>query len=91
MLTKTEVIEVFKTRRNIAESLGITRQAINEWPEVLSEPLSLRIIDAAIDCALTVPDTWVNGTWTQHASDYLNRLVQVYGIRAVNQMIHQAQ
>jgi len=47
-MTKHDAISLFKSRRELAKTLGISRAAISQWPEVLSQRLTDEVIGAAI-------------------------------------------
>ena len=45
-MTKNEAVALFKTRRLLAEALGITTQAVGQWPEQLTQRISDRVLGA---------------------------------------------
>jgi len=46
--TKSEAASLFGSKSALADALGITRQAINGWPENLSERQKNEVLGAAI-------------------------------------------
>jgi len=42
------VIRIFGTKANIARSIGITKQALNNWSDTLSPTASDRVIAACV-------------------------------------------
>jgi len=48
MMTKNEAVTIFGTRRKITDALGISRQAVSQWPETLPQRLSDELIGAAV-------------------------------------------
>jgi len=47
-MTKQEAIQIFGSVKEMAESLGLTRQAIYQWPDVLETHTVDRIMGAAV-------------------------------------------
>ena len=45
-MTKQEAIDLFKSRRKLAEALGITTQAVGQWPDRLTQRISDRVMGA---------------------------------------------
>lgn len=46
-MTKTEAVKMFgNSRRKLAEALGITTQAVGQWPEQLSQRVADRTLGA---------------------------------------------
>ena len=46
-MTKTEALELFGGRpADVARALGITRQAVNNWPDALPQSVSDRVLGA---------------------------------------------
>ena len=55
--TKQEAIQIFGgTMRAVGDALGITRQAVYQWPEVLPQDTSDRLVGAAIRLNLLSPN-----------------------------------
>lgn len=52
-MTKTQAIKMFKTVPALAAALGISRQAIYQWPERLSQRTADEIRGAAVRLGLT--------------------------------------
>jgi len=54
--TKQEAIRLFGgTLRAVGDALGISRQAVCQWPEILSQDTSDRLLGAAIRLQLIKP------------------------------------
>ena len=49
-MKKSTAIRIFENPRKLADALGITRQAIYQWPDDLPLHLEDRIVGAAIRC-----------------------------------------
>ena len=47
-MTKTEAIYLFETRVALAEAIGISAQAVSDWPEELPPRIEDRVIAAAV-------------------------------------------
>ncbi len=47
-MTKNDAISMFESPRKLAEALGITPQAVYQWPDDLSQDQADRILGAAI-------------------------------------------
>ena len=45
-MTKTEAIRMFGTATRLARAIGITPQAVYQWPEVLTPALNDRVMAA---------------------------------------------
>ena len=55
-MTKTEAINLFgKTMMPLAKALGVTKAAIGNWPEELTQNLEDRVIGAYVRNKGTVP------------------------------------
>ena len=55
--TKQEAIRIFGgTMRAVGDALGISRQAVYQWPEKLPQDTSDRLVGAAIRLRLLSPD-----------------------------------
>ena len=55
--TKQEAIQIFGgTMRAVGDALGITRQAVYQWPEALPQETSDRLLGAAIRLNLLSPN-----------------------------------
>ena len=45
-MTKEEAIALFRSRRKLAEALGITTQAVGQWPDRLTQRIADRVMGA---------------------------------------------
>ena len=45
-MTKQEAIALFRSRRKLAEALGITTQAVGQWPDRLTQRIADRVMGA---------------------------------------------
>lgn len=59
MLTKAAAIEFFSGRPALAVAVGVTPQAISDWPDVLPRRIADRVIAAAIRAGRDVPAEWI--------------------------------
>lgn len=48
IMTKREAIEMFGSVRRLADALGITPQAIYQWPDVLDRRAEDRVVGASV-------------------------------------------
>lgn len=55
-MTKTQAVGLFRTRRALADAMGITPSAISQWPEELPTRLADEIVGAALRCRLLTPE-----------------------------------
>lgn len=58
-MDKQTVIDHFGSPRATAEYLGITQQAVGQWPELLTERVENRILAAFARKGKTVPSGWL--------------------------------
>lgn len=70
-VTKTQAVGLFRTRRALADALGITPSAISQWPEELPTRLADEIVGAALRCRLLTPERAAE--WLGAAGDGANR------------------
>lgn len=54
-MKKIEAIAMFGSPKDLAAALGVTRQAIYQWPEDLSQEASDRVIGAAARLGKAMP------------------------------------
>ena len=54
-MSKKKAIALFETPKALAEALGITPQAISQWPDTLSQRLTDEIIGAALRTGRITP------------------------------------
>lgn len=47
-MDKAKAIEMFGSAASLARALGVTRQAISQWPDVLTQQQTDRVIGAAL-------------------------------------------
>lgn len=55
-MTKTQAVGLFRTRRALADALGITPSAVSQWPDDLPTRLTDEIVGAALRCRLVSPE-----------------------------------
>ena len=58
-MRKREAIKIFGSPGKTASALGITKQAVNGWPDELSDAVSDRVIGAATRLGKTVPSEFL--------------------------------
>lgn len=51
-MKKSDAIEIFKTQAELARALGITRAAIHQWPDELTQRQSDEVTGAALRLGL---------------------------------------
>lgn len=56
-MTKNQAVQMFGGVPALADALGITRQAIYQWPEVLDIERADRLIGAAVRLGIELPST----------------------------------
>jgi hypothetical protein len=54
-MTRQEAIELFGKPKDLAYALGVTPQAIYQWPEIIPLEQADRVIGAAIRLGFKVP------------------------------------
>lgn len=54
-LTKQQAAAIFDSKAALARALGITRQAINQWPDELEPRQVNEVIGAAVRLGKTLP------------------------------------
>ena len=55
-MNKSDAITIFGSAPKLAAALGITRQAVYQWPDNLDQRLTDEIIGAALRLGLMRPD-----------------------------------
>ena len=56
-MTKAEAVQLFGNKNRLAIAVGISRQAISQWPDILPARLADRVIAAASRKGIAVPET----------------------------------
>ncbi len=58
-MLKDKAIEVLGgTRASTAKAIGISYQAVKQWPNVLSSRIADRVISACARKGIQIPDEW---------------------------------
>jgi len=60
-MTKTQAVEIFGSVPRLATAVGVTRHAVYQWPEQLSQATTDRVVGAAIRAGIDIPSelkTW---------------------------------
>ena len=47
-MTKKDAIDIFKTATALAEACGVSKSAVSQWPDVLTDRLANEVVGAAI-------------------------------------------
>lgn len=61
-MDKQTVISHFGSPKATAEALGITQQAVGQWPDTLTERIENRVLAALARRGEAVPAGWISGT-----------------------------
>lgn len=59
-MTKSDAIRIFGTRKGLAAALGISPQAIGQWPDILSQRTSDEVVGAALRTGSITPEAAVS-------------------------------
>lgn len=59
-MDKQTVIQHFGSPKATAEALGITQQAVGQWPETLTERIENRVLAALARRGESVPAGWIS-------------------------------
>lgn len=54
-MKKQDVINFFGSQKETAVALGITRQAVNQWPELLPKSTKLKVLGTIVLSGRTIP------------------------------------
>lgn len=57
-LTKSQAIELFGTKAELARAVGIRAQSIHDWPEHLTKRIADRVMWAAYQSNKKIPLEW---------------------------------
>jgi transposase-like protein len=58
-MTKQQAAAIFESKAGLARALGISRQAINQWPDQLEERQINEVIGAAVRLGKPVPEGFI--------------------------------
>lgn len=58
-MTKQQAAELFESKAALARALGISRQAINQWPDQLQERQINEVIGAAVRLGKPIPQGFI--------------------------------
>lgn len=67
-MDKSTAIQIFGSASELARALGITRQAVYQWREHLSQEQVDRVIGAAIRTGHPIPDAAKKGSASRTAA-----------------------
>ena len=57
-MKKREAAKLFGNQSKLAMAIGISKSAVSQWPEELSQSSADRVIGAAVRLGLIIPSEW---------------------------------